>query len=209
MTMIDRGETIEIYCVYNKVNGKKYIGQTKRGYRRRFEEHKHYWTQAPRLREDMEKYGPDSFECELLDVAHGRATANLKERAWIGALKTDRPEYGYNITRGGGVKGEFCEDTIRKMSESRKGEGNSFYGRRHTEEAKASMSRTKKAMYQRGGHPGAKKVKCVETGKVYDCIKDAAEDTGACVHHIGPVADGKYGRKTTGGLHWVWARERP
>lgn len=55
-------------------------------------------------------------------------------------------------------------------------------------------------VYSTGGnHARAKKVLCVETGQVFDCIKDAnlwcKGDVGACV---------KGRRKTAGGYHWEY-----
>ena len=54
-------------------------------------------------------------------------------------------------------------------------------------------------------HPGAKKILCIETNKIYDCVREAEIETGINAHHIGQVANNKYGRKTAGGYHWQWA----
>lgn len=197
-------DIIEIYGIYNLVNGKMYIGQTKQGYRKRFTQHKSPTDGSPLLRKAIAKYGRDNFTCELLDVAYNREDANAKEMAWIGALKTYKKENGYNLSMGGAF-GNFNEDTLAKMSESHKGKNNHFYGKHHSEESRRRMSEAKKTMYTKGNHPRAKKVICVETGKVYDCIKSAELDTGACSRHIGQVANNKYGRKTAGGYKWIWA----
>ena len=47
-----------------------------------------------------------------------------------------------------------------------------------------------------------KKVKCIETNKIYDSITDAAEKTSINRGHINSVCQGK--RKTAGGFHWEY-----
>lgn len=50
-----------------------------------------------------------------------------------------------------------------------------------------------------------KKVLCVETNKIYDSIKDAAQENNLCEQNISKVCYGE--RKTTGGLHWKFYKE--
>lgn len=49
---------------------------------------------------------------------------------------------------------------------------------------------------------GGKRVKCVETGVIYDNIFQASVETGANYSNIVQVCRGK--RKTTGGFHWEY-----
>jgi len=140
----------------------------------------------------------------LLDVAYSQKEANIKEKLWIRALKTFRKDNGYNLSMGGNF-GNFNKETLKKMSDRQKGELNSFYGKKHTKEAKKKMSKWKKEHYKMENHPGAKKVKCVEMNKIYDCVLKASIETGTNAKHIGQVANKKYGRKTAGGYHWEWA----
>lgn len=195
-------QTYGIYGIYNHVNNKIYIGQTNQGYIKRFKQHLCPKDGSPALRNAIKKYGRDSFSCELLDVAETRESANAKEKMWIYLLQTFKPENGYNLSMGG-VIGDFNAETRKKMSESKRGARNSFYGKHHSEETRRKMSSAKKGLYIRGKHPKAKKVRCVETGKIYDCVIDAQEDTGANAHHIGTVANGG-GRKMAGGFKWEW-----
>ena len=96
------------------------------------------------------------------------------------------------------------EDKIYKsmMCESRKGENNGMYGRKHTEESKIKMSENKKGKYcgensplygkqfseehkkklrenhadvSRGNNPNARKVICLNTKEIFECIADAKE----------------------------------
>ena len=45
-----------------------------------------------------------------------------------------------------------------------------------------------------------KKVRCIETGVIYESISDAARQTGICRQNIGKCCNGKI--KTAGGFHW-------
>lgn len=193
----------QIYSIVNNKNNKFYIGQTKRNYRRRFKEHLCPHEGCPLLRKAIKKYGKENFECELLDIAYSQEEANIKEKMWIRLLKTYQPKNGYNLSMGGKI-GDFNEQTLKKMSKSKKGVKNSFYGKKHTKEAKEKMSKWKKENYVLGKHPGAKKVKCVETGEIFNCAKEAELKLNINSRHIGQVANGKYGRKTAGGYHWIW-----
>lgn len=47
-----------------------------------------------------------------------------------------------------------------------------------------------------------KKVKCIETNKIYKSIKEASKDVGVFDGHIIKVCKGL--RKTTGGFHWEY-----
>ena len=44
------------------------------------------------------------------------------------------------------------------------------------------------------------RVRCVETGNVYESVKDASMDVGGCFNNISKVLHGV--RKTAGGYHW-------
>ena len=54
-------------------------------------------------------------------------------------------------------------------------------------------------------NPNAKKVKCIETGKIYNTLKEAEADTGTHYTRISLVCHKHYGRKTAGGYHWEFA----
>jgi len=196
-------DMFSIYAIYNNVNGKRYVGQTKQGYLKRYNQHFRKKSGCPALRNAISKYGENAFHPELLDIAYDRETANEKEKMWIKLLKTYEPENGYNLSMGGAI-GDFNKATLEKMSKSKIGSNNSFYGRKHTKKAKKKMSEWKKKNYVKGNHPRARKVKCIETGKKYSSVVEASEDTGANKAHIGAVARGEYGRKTAGGYKWEY-----
>ena len=102
-----------IYCIRNKINDKKYIGQTalKRGCKYRFLGHiellkrnKHY---NKNLQEDFNKYGMDNFEFFILDEFTFTNKKLLKkvlldmEKFYINLWDTENETKGYNIIFGG------------------------------------------------------------------------------------------------------------
>ena len=100
------------------------------------------------------------------------------------------PNFGIRRTRElNGMYGKHhSKYTKLKMSKDRKGKylgiNNNFYGRQHTMETKKLFSRLR----SKGNNPKAKKVICITTGKVFNCMVDGAEyykiknstDIGAC-----------------------------
>ena len=78
---------------------------------------------------------------------------NLKENHWD-CSGENNPMYG---------KGYLKE-----------GENHPFFGKHHTEETKKRMSENH-ADFSRGNHPQAKKIICLETMKIFECIRDVSE----------------------------------
>lgn len=193
----------EIYVMTNLINKKVYVGQTRQGIKKRMMQHACPSDGCPLLRNAIKKYGQENFEVLKLDCAKTREEANKKEKMWIALFDSANSDKGYNLSLGGTI-GDFNADTLKKMSESKIGDKNSFFGKHHTESSKKKMSEYKKKAYQRSGHPLSRKVLCVETNTIYDCITDAQDATGANRHHITQVCKGAYGRKTAGGYHWEY-----
>ena len=104
----------------------------------------------------------------------------------------------------------LSEETKRKLSVALSGENNPLYGKQHSEESKKKMSESHKGKklseeHKRNAADGHKKpVVCIETGVVYESIKDAFEKTG--IHHIYSVCKGN--RKTAGGYHWEYIKKK-
>ena len=115
-----------IYCIRNKINNKKYIGQTseKRGYNHRISKHKgqlinnkHY---SKNLQEDFNKYGMDNFEFFILDEFTFTNKELLKkvlidmEKFYIDLWDTMNDNKGYNSTKSvgrGSIKRILCIET--------------------------------------------------------------------------------------------------
>ena len=199
------------YCVYkhtNKINGKIYIGLTSRKPEYRWSNGNGY-KHNPYFYSAIQKYGWDGFEHEIIKDNLTEQEAQELEISLIAELNSTDKKFGYNVLLGGnlGTLGvEMSEETRKKMSESRRGENNHFYGKNHSDEAKIKMSKAKVGKYRgknspnygrhaseetrqkmskvfkgrnsRGDSPFATKVYCVELERTFDCIKDAKEFVG-------------------------------
>ena len=161
-----------------KVNGKRYIGQSK-NIRRRLLEHRKCKSFAPVISKAIKKYGWENFDKELLEQC-SIDELNNREIYYIARYK---PEY--NLTIGGdGLKGyEPSSETKAKLSEAAK---------------KQWQLPEQKARFQ-------KPIICIETGETFESVKSAAIKAGVNHSSISQVLNGK--TKTAGGYHWEYLRE--
>lgn len=148
-----------IYCIENIENNKKYIGQTIcldgrwRNHKNELKNKAHFNLY---LQASWNKYGEENFIFYILEEC---SIEELDEREifWILEYKSKNRDFGYNLNDGGGgLRGyEFSEETrkkmsyaqshrseetLRKMSESRKGEKHPFYGKKFSEEHRKKIS---------------------------------------------------------------------
>lgn len=141
-----------IYCITNKINQKKYIGQTSSLYiNDRWCEHK--WNarnnKSGYLYNAIRKYGEENFEFKVLLHKIPINALNYYESLWIQKFNTKSP-YGYNLTDGGdGTRGyipwnkdiprsqetinkiklTYTEEKRQKMAERVLGINNPMYGK--------------------------------------------------------------------------------
>lgn len=196
-------------------NGKRYVGQTIQGIENRWYDHckrsrnkndKEY--NLP-LKKDIRKYGKDNFVVEELAFTEDNTTADYLEEYYIRLMNL--VEDGYNQTYERGQKGvelsdhtkellrrantgrEKTEEEIRAISERQRGEGNSFYGKRHSEETKEILRRK-----------SSKRIRCVETGDEFMNLQEATSWLG--FKSISAINNALRGRtETAGGYHWEYA----
>jgi len=89
-------------------SGRRYIGLTSKKWQRRWSEHlskarnwlleknhENHWYNA------LIKYGPDSFDHEVLQVCSSLEEANAAEKYWIELYDTTHQLRGFNTSRGG------------------------------------------------------------------------------------------------------------
>lgn len=108
-----------IYCHTNRMNGKKYVGQTKYSLEHRWSGHVHAALKRggrTAFCNAIRKHGADAFTHEVIDVVTTQAGANSAERAWIEHLSCQSPN-GYNLSSGGETSITH-EMTRQKISES-------------------------------------------------------------------------------------------
>ena len=164
-----------IYKITNLVNGKVYIGQTQDDIIQRWKEHKYYLDKRNQILYcAMRKYGFENFSFEILMLCE-EDLLDLMEIYYIEMYRSYvgwEDSWGYNATTGGSGSKNFkhtkktkeklkkiakerkhSDKTKRKMSESRKGVNNSFYGKHHTDESKRKLSESRKGKCCGEEHP--------------------------------------------------------
>lgn len=108
-----------IYVIVNKINKKKYIGQTTQKLNKRspwFEKslliiYRHNL----HLINSVNKYGFENFERKILDFTQNQEELNKKEVYYIRKYNTLDPNFGYNIKEGGS-NGKHTKETIEKIT---------------------------------------------------------------------------------------------
>lgn len=72
---------------------------------------------------------------------------------------------------------KFTAEQRAHLSAAQSGEKNGFYGKKHSEKTREKM-RNNHANFKRGNHPQAKKVICLTTNTIFNCVGDAADAFG-------------------------------
>ena len=115
-----------VYAITNKINGKKYVGVTKRSCIERYKEHVISANSGStyKIHCAMRKYGIDNFELSIIESDVPDEKASQKERYYILKLGTLYSEgKGYNVDPGGrgNVGYVFTEEAKQKISSKLKG----------------------------------------------------------------------------------------
>jgi len=106
-----------IYCIINKINNKKYIGQSisvlerMEDHKRRLNLNQHYNIYLQRA---WNKYGENNFLFDVLEFCEIEELNN-KEKYYIEQFNTYDNSYGYNLTLGGDGIGIRKEESIEKQ----------------------------------------------------------------------------------------------
>jgi group I intron endonuclease len=131
-----------IYCIENRVNGKRYIGQAY-NVERRLYEHEYHLTRGTdkcvALQRAVNKHGFENFDFYLLEACQPE-DLNEREIIYISMYATNDRRYGYNISKGGkqGLIGyKHPPEVGRKISMVKK-------GMKQSEEAKRRISESQK-----------------------------------------------------------------
>jgi len=94
-----------IYCYTNKLNGKKYVGQTNNIERRKREHHSAAFNKNSKdyeylFHQKLRQYGEENFIFSILEEAT-EEQVDSAEQFWIKELHSYVQENGYNLTLGG------------------------------------------------------------------------------------------------------------
>lgn len=167
-----------IYCAYNKINQKRYIGQTIQLLCERRAAHYSkdkdiYFHRA------LHKYRIEDWEWTEIDIAYSKEELDEKEKYWIQFYNTLNPDKGYNILPGG----SSCRPTQAQIRYAR----NCFTER---------YSKENKSTHQ------MRNIKCIETQQIFKSAAEASRLMHIHHGHITEAANGKL--NTAGGYHWEW-----
>lgn len=206
-----------VYKITNKINGKAYIGQTIQKLKRRWDFHVCKRSGCLALKAAFEKYGIENFTIEIVYEASSLEELCQKEQQFIQEFNTLAPN-GYNLTTGG-ERPVYSDESRKKMSESSKGrlvwnkgltkddprvakyvrsgkdhhytgKSSAVKGRKHTQKANDKWKESNLKRFV--------KIKCVQTGQVFESINEAARVLGVRNGNITLVLQGK--RSHTGGF---------
>lgn len=191
-----------MYLVYkhtNIINGKVYIGMTGRSMEIRW---KSGYPNNAHFNRAIRQFGENAFEHEVIAEQLTKDEAEALERKLIAECDSTNPQNGYNIELGGNHNGKHSQSTLEKMSKAQKGRtftkehrnkmseshkgktlpknviegirqrmmGNTYTkGITLTEEHKKKISESCKGK-------GGKKVICINDGKIYNTITEAAKN---------------------------------
>lgn len=217
-----------IYQHINKINNKRYIGQTCLEPERRWRKDGSGYQDSPIFYKAIQKYGWNNFSHEIIEVGDSEEWANERERYWIAYYDTfNNPDKGYNMTPGGSnYMHELWQDEKyrSKMSESfsrsRKEQWqNEEYAKERLQPMLDGIQRVwndpewrKNRIEKITGdkNPNAKAVKNLETGRIFATIKEATKWAG--LNSASCIGECCRGNKKSAGthpetgvrLHWVF-----
>ena len=176
MNNINEEKSYKIYAHINKINGKKYIGQTKQQLDQRFRDGEGY-KKSPKFYGAIKKYGWDNFEHILLFDGLSLEEANKKEEELIKEYNTTNDSNGYNIAYGGDNHAQSEEAIYKmKMAKDRNKNNYDFY--------------KEVFQYDKDGHFIEK----------FKSIREAERKTGINRRNISSCCNGK--AKSAGGFLW-------
>lgn len=190
-----------VYQIRNLVNNKIYIGSSKNLKHRKNHDHistlKKNKHQNAHLQNAFNKYGEKNFVFEIIEFCEEKELKDI-EQYWLDRLGAYKREVGYNIAINT-FNHEFSEETKQKMSKNHanfKGENNPMYGK--CGELAPFYGRVGKL------HHASKRVMCIETGVIYESVRQAERMTKIQNSNISACCLGKYRHKTAGGYHWKY-----
>lgn len=206
-----------IYCHRNKLNNKRYIGQTSQEVERRWRKEGEGYKDSIKFWNAIQKYGWDNFEHIILEKNLTQEEANEREVYWITYFDTfNNDDKGYNMTPGGNnymkqlwQDEEYKEKMKQIFKISRK---KSWSDKEFTEQRMQSLIqglkdswndpewRVKRIENITGDkNPNAKGVINLETGKIFTTIKEASQWAG--LKSVSGIGECCKGRQKSAGKH--------
>lgn len=209
-----------IYKWTNKVNCKKYVGQTVNP-RKRYLQHKRgERADSQIIDRAILKYGAKNFDYTVLLTIHADTREELRrllDEAEIALIRLEQSYYktglGYNMTLGGLSRGNFehTEETKIKLSRIMKGKKLSEAAKRNIAEGHRGLKFTElhKTNLQKAHKADMRRIRQFTVDGVliaeYDSIKAAERTTGINRGGISACINGRQ-QRTTGrdGVSYTW-----
>lgn len=211
-----------IYKITNSINGKSYIGATKKTIQNRWQNHlndskKERFQNRP-LYIAMNKYGVDKFTIDVVEECEDDSLLFEREIFWIDYYDTFRN--GYNATYGGSGKSVIDYGLVYETYKNLNNNCKKTAEQLHIDEGWASLIIRALSGKEKLERPkiGRKRVNMYSLDnkyiKSFSSTRDAArfiisekglnpENEGGYCAHIVHVCNGK--RKTMGGFKWAYA----
>jgi group I intron endonuclease len=144
-----------IYCIYNIINQKKYIGKSKNIYRRL---RQHIYQLRKKLKDEnrflinaWHKYGEENFEYFVIEeLSVDEKLLKWQELYWITTYNTTNAQFGYNLRLDSSTNMVVHERTRKLISDNNKGVKNPNYNHKWNLQQKQRMSEIKKQQYAEG-----------------------------------------------------------
>lgn len=225
-----------IYIITNSLDGKKYIGKHST-----FNIDDEYMGSGTKIKEIIKQGNKNKLKKEIIEFCPSEEIAYEREKYWIKYYNAVESDEFYNIKEGGEgfpcSQKEEIKQKIRQKALERgawqgennpghirakelQGEGNPFYGKKHTEETKQrireyrlgkKLSEETKLKIKENA-PNSKKVQCIETGIIYSSIREAAKQVGlksstGIIKFLQGNANYAGKDKLGNPLHWRYADE--
>lgn len=191
----------KIYKITNKKHPSEiYIGSSKQTLEKRFQGHSRnkHSSVYPYIQRD----GKENFEITAIDFANTEEESLEKEEFWTLFLK-GQGYFLYNKYVGNKISEEAKQKMSKKAKERLKDPTkNPMYGKHRSKETKDKISKSRKGKLLNNNHPRARKIRCIDDNKIFNCIKDAAD-----FYNIGRTAiinNCKKKSKSCAGLHFEY-----
>ncbi len=123
-----------LYRITDTLNGKVYIGQSNKE-NERWRQHKYFAKQDEPIQyvhRAMKKYGVHNFTYEVIAMCQSQEDADWTETELIKQYDSQNKEHGYNVALGGDHAWNAGLPTEQQP----------MYGKHHTEESKAQISKS-------------------------------------------------------------------
>jgi group I intron endonuclease len=158
---------IGVYEIYDKINGKRYIGSSVningrwREHKKGLRDNKH---QNKHLQKSYNKHGGDNLVFKILEITGADFTSlDAKEQYFIDTcIREHGRESVYNIQDTVAARHPVSEETRRKISEASKG-NQYMLGKHHSDETKKKISEARTGKYL--SDETREKIRQANTGK--------------------------------------------